>query len=181
MAAEMGAVGGPELEHHHNHHHTGRGWLDVALGVAAVFISLISLFLAIQHGRVMEKMVEASTWAFVTAGFSNANANDFAPHVRLVIQNKGVGPATVQSLEVFYNGLAQPGPHALVRAMLKQGEAVQRPKGFVTSDVVASVISAKEQIDFVDFNVKSFTPEEYEAIARDPKLELHGLLLLGFG
>jgi hypothetical protein len=40
----------PEIEHHH----TGRPWLDVPLGVSAVSISFISLFLAIANGRAME-------------------------------------------------------------------------------------------------------------------------------
>jgi hypothetical protein len=39
---------GPEGEHHH-HHHTGNRWLDIVIAVSAVIISLISLFLAIQH------------------------------------------------------------------------------------------------------------------------------------
>ncbi len=109
----------PEVEHHH-HHRTGRGWLDVTLAVSAVFISLISLFLAIQHGRVMEKMVEASTWAFVTVDFSNADPTTFTPHTRLSVTNKGVGPAKIESLEVFYRGIPQPGPRALVNAILKR-------------------------------------------------------------
>jgi hypothetical protein len=53
----------------------------MTLGVSAVFISLMSLFLGIQHGRVMEKMVEANTWAFVTVGVSTAEY-DHTPHVR---------------------------------------------------------------------------------------------------
>jgi hypothetical protein len=44
MSAEMGPP--PETEHHH-HHHTGHRWLDATLAVSAVFISLMSLFLAI--------------------------------------------------------------------------------------------------------------------------------------
>lgn len=111
MAAEMGPA--PETEHHH-HHHTGRKWLDVTLGVSAVFISLMSLFLAIQHGRVMEKMVQATTWPYVMVRFSTSNP-DGSPHVRLLVANKGVGPAKVESLEVFYRDTAQPGGEALLQ------------------------------------------------------------------
>jgi hypothetical protein len=44
MAAELGPS--TDVEHHH-HHHTGQRWLDITLGVSAVFISLMSLLLAI--------------------------------------------------------------------------------------------------------------------------------------
>src|SRR5689334_20882491 len=120
MSVEMTPTPAPEVEHHH-HHRTGRGWLDITLAVSAVFISLMSLFLAIQHGRVMEKMVEASTWAFVTVASSTADAASFSPHPRLTVLNKGVGPAKIEDLEIFYQGVAQPGPHALVKAILNTG------------------------------------------------------------
>src|ERR1700761_5577633 len=97
----MSAVdGGPELEHHH-HRHTGHSWLDITLGVSAIVISVISLFLAVQHGRAMERMVEAATWPYVIVDFSTANL-DGTPHVALRISNKGVGPSRVVSLEVSY-------------------------------------------------------------------------------
>jgi hypothetical protein len=166
MAAEMGP--GPETEHHH-HHHTGRRWLDVTLGVSAIFISLMSLFLAIQHGRVMEKMVEADTWAFVTVD-ANTAEYDYSPHVRLVVVNKGVGPARVESLEVFCKGVAQSGPHTLVNAMLKPVDP-SRHQAILRSDVIGTVLSAKEELNFLDFNVKNFTPEEYATITSEvPKL-----------
>jgi hypothetical protein len=163
MAAEMGPPG-PETEHHH-HHHTGHRWLDITLAVSAVFISLLSLFLALQHGRVMEKMVEANTWAFVTVGFSDSDY-DYTPHVRLIAVNKGVGPAQVVSLEVFYNGVAQAGAHALMNAMLKPSDP-SRHQQILQSDVVGAVFSAKEELNFLDFNVKNFTPEEYATITRE--------------
>ncbi len=162
MSVEMSP--GPEAEHHSGHRHTGHRWLDITLAVSAVFISLVSLFLAIQHGRVMEKMVEANTWAFVTVDFANADRN-FQPHIRLTMQNKGVGPAKVESLEVFYDGVAQAGPGALVAAILKHPE---RPgaHAFIRSDVDGMVLSAKEEVDFVDFNADGFPPDEYNTLAQ---------------
>lgn len=162
MSVEMSP--GPETEHH-QHRHTGHRWLDITLAVSAVFISLVSLFLAIQHGRVMERMVEASTWAFVTADFSNADAVTYQPHTRLVITNKGVGPAKIESLELFYNGAPITGPRALSDAILKPGETTTRAHAFVTSDVRGIVLSAKEELNFLDFRVDRYTPDEYKALA----------------
>lgn len=161
MSVEMSP--GPEAEQH-QHRHTGHQWLDITLAVSAVFISLISLFLAIQHGRVMERMVEANTWAFVTADFSNADRVTHEPHTLLMMINKGVGPAKIESLELFYSGAVVAGPHALLDAILKRG-AANRARAFFTSDITGIVLSAKEELDFLDFKVDSYTPDEYRALA----------------
>ena len=163
MSVEMTPTPAPEVEQHH-HHHTGRGWLDVTLGVSAVFISLMSLFLAIQHGRVMERMVEASTWAFVTVNFSNADLTTFSNHTRLTVMNKGVGAAKVEDLEVFYKGVAQPGPRALMAAVL--GPDAKDIHGYIKSDVQGVVLSAKEEVNFLDFNVNSYSPEQYTTLTQ---------------
>jgi hypothetical protein len=164
MSVEMPPTPGPEVEQHHHHHRSGHGWLDITLGVSAVFISLMSLFLAIQHGRVMEKMVEASTWAFVTVVSSNIDTN-YTPHTHLTIVNKGVGPATVEDVELFYQGIAQPGPHALVNAILKVKPGEKEIHGYFKSDVHGIVLSAKEEVNFLDFNVTSYSPEQYSTLA----------------
>ena len=158
MAAELGP--GPEIEHHH-HHHTGHRWLDMTLGVSAVFISLMSLFLAIQHGRVMEKMVQATTWPYVMVRFSTSNP-DGSPHVRLEVSNKGVGPAKVESLEVFYHDTALPGGEALLQAILKPADKRHLP--FLQSDVVNSVMAANDVVDIVDLDAAKFAPEETQAL-----------------
>ena len=158
MAAELGP--GPETEHHH-HHHTGHRWLDMTLGVSAVFISLMSLFLAIQHGRVMEKMVEATTWPYVMVRFSTSNP-DGSPHVRLEVSNKGVGPAKVESLEVFYHDAAQPGGEALLQAILRPADKRHLP--FLQADVVNSVMAANDVVDIVDLDAAKFAPEETQAL-----------------
>ena len=160
MAAELGP--GPETEHHH-HHHTGHRWLDMTLGVSAVFISLMSLFLAIQHGRVMEKMVEASTWPYVMVTVWTSN-RDGTPHVTIHVANKGVGPAKIETLEVFYHGVAQAGSHALLKAILKPTDLTRRMP-YLQSDVVDSVMAANEDIAIMDLDAQNYTPEETAVIS----------------
>lgn len=157
MAADMG----PEVEHAH-HRHTGHRWLDVVLGVSAVVISLISLFLAIQHGRVMEKMVEASTWPAVMVGYSAANA-DGSPHITIWATNKGVGPARLDSLEVFHEGVAQSDPQGLLKSILKPSDP-NRHFPVVQSDVLDNVFAPKDWLNFVDLPANRYDPEEYSRI-----------------
>jgi hypothetical protein len=159
MSAEMGPP--PETEHHH-HHHTGHRWLDATLAVSAVFISLMSLFLAIQHGRVMEKMVQANTWPFVMVYVSTSNL-DATPHVSIHVANKGIGPAMVESLEVFNNGVAQRGTQALLRALLKSTD-LGRHIPAVRSDVVDEVLAARDDFSIVDLDARNFTPQETDLL-----------------
>jgi len=141
VAAEIGP--GPDIEHHH-HHATGHRWLDITLAISAVFISLVSLLLAIQHGRAMEKMVQVSSWPYVMV--QNANANlDGSPRFSMWTINNGVGPARVESVEMFYDGKAQKDVQALVREMLKIQDPNRRLH-FVMSDVVGVVVPAREKV-----------------------------------
>ncbi len=159
MVAEMG----PDPEHHH-HHPTGHRWLDMVLAVSAVVISLMSLFLAIQHGRVMERMVEASTWPYVSMGTSTANP-DGTRHISVWVVNKGVGPARVDSLEVFYQGVAQPDPNGLLKAIVKPSDPA-RKFSVLQSDVIDNVLSAKESVNIIDLPPKDYDPAEYVRISR---------------
>jgi hypothetical protein len=166
VGAEMGP--GPDVEHHH-HQHTGHRWLDVILGVSAVFISLMSLLLALQHGRAMEKMVEMSSWPYVIVQFSNAHL-DGSPAFSLAIVNSGVGPAKVQSIEVFYDGVAQPGPTALVRAMAGISDPNRRVDK-ITSDIIGTVLPARERVTLIEVLPNQLTTEEYHSL-RDASTKL---------
>jgi len=97
-------------EHPHQHSaHTGHRWLDIVLALSAMFVSLVSLVLAIGHGRTMERMaeanarmVQANSWPFVA--FETHNVDDHGnADVRLVLRNQGVGPARIQTLEMWYD------------------------------------------------------------------------------
>src|SRR5579862_1186640 len=158
MVADMG----PEAERHH-HHQSGHRWVDMVLAVSAVVISVVSLFLAVQHGRVMERMLEVSTWPYVVVDSSNINPDDGSSHVVLSISNKGVGPAKIESLEVFYDGVAQPEIGSLLKAILRPSDP-NRHLESVNSTVVDMVLPARERINFVDLNPKSYSPDEYSLI-----------------
>jgi len=162
MGAEMGP--GPDVEHHH-HHHTGHRWLDITLAISAVFISLISLLLALQHGRAMEKMVEMSSWPYVSIDHSTLT-RDARPRISMEIMNSGVGPAMVESVEVFYRDVPQSDPKALIRAMLKVTDP-GRGIDVLQSDVIDTVLPARESRVLFDVMLDRFTPEEYQTLRHE--------------
>lgn len=152
----------PGSEAGHHHHHTGHRWLDITLAISAIAISLVSLFLALQHGRVMERMVEATTWPYVMVDFSTANP-DGTPHVTLRIMNKGVGPARVASLEVFYQDAPVEDAQTLLRAILRSPDATRRWP-LLRSDVIDSVLASNETVNVVDLDAENFSSEEYTRV-----------------
>jgi hypothetical protein len=153
---------GPEIEPH-PHHHTGRQWVDVVLGVSVILISLISLMLAVENGNAMKRLVQANSWPFVIADTSNTDENG-APLLGFRIQNKGVGPAKIQSLEVFYKDKPMPNPRTLIHTILgpsANGAVVH----YIASSVVGNVLSSKEAVTFFSVKDKSINPKYLQQLA----------------
>jgi hypothetical protein len=127
----------PEAPHQHHEGHTGHRWLDIVLAVSAMFVSVISLSVAIEHGRIMERMAEANTqmvnantrmvqatsWPFVKFETHNVDEQGRA-RIRLVLGNAGIGPARIQTFELWWNGRPMSSPWALVKACCDVGKAL---------------------------------------------------------
>ena len=96
-----------EIERPHVHHHRrGIPWYDLALPIAALFVSLISIYIAWHHGKVMqelvhqnEKLVEANSLPYLQISGSNGNGA-----VSFDATNEGVGPAKIFTAEIFVDG-----------------------------------------------------------------------------
>ncbi len=151
---------GPEI--HAHRHKPMRHWIDMVLGGSAVLISLVSVFIAIEDGQAMKRLVQSNSWPFVEVGYSTL-APDGSPHFRMRLDNKGVGPAKIETLEVFYKGKPVTGPRDLLTAMIGPDGRNPAHKVFV-SDIVGSVLSSREALDFLDAQPQTFTPEQNAAM-----------------
>jgi hypothetical protein len=84
---------------------------------------MISLAIAIHHGHTMQKMadenarlVQANSWPLLQ--FTTGNANDKGePEITLNVENAGVGPAKLISLEIFHGDQRIRTPRDLVQAL----------------------------------------------------------------
>jgi hypothetical protein len=112
-----------DVEVHTPHaHRTGHHWIDMTVAVAAVFISVVSLAVAILHGRTMERMAEenarlvaANSWPFVQYGAGWATT-DGVTKVHMQVFNSGVGPAKIESAELIWKGVAYRGSREFLEA-----------------------------------------------------------------
>jgi hypothetical protein len=102
----------PEAEHPppEHFHRTGPRPRDLVLPICALFVSVVSLAVAVLHGRAMERMaeanarlVQANSWPFLQYVSANHDAaGDLV--ITLGVHNAGVGPAKIESFEVMWNG-----------------------------------------------------------------------------
>jgi len=97
---------------HAHPRHTGHHRFDLIMAICAIFISAVSLVVAIEHGRTERDLVAASSWPFLRADITNAagSGNDIA----FGVSNGGVGPAKIQSFEVRLDGRPVGSPGELL-------------------------------------------------------------------
>lgn len=81
----------------------GHRWVDLILAGSAMMISVVSVSVAMHHGKVQEELVAANSWPFLR--YEHGNTTDTGEEVvNMAIRNVGVGPALLKTLRVTYNG-----------------------------------------------------------------------------
>ena len=116
--------------HAHAHaHKTGHNWVDMVVAFSALFVSVVSLGVAILHGRTMESMadanarlVAANSWPFL-AGSVGVTTIDGEPTIHMRVANTGVGPAKIESAELIWKGAAYRTDLDFLRACCDIGHA----------------------------------------------------------
>ena len=156
----------PEAHSHGSHAPTGRKWLDVALGVGAIAISLFSALMTLQHGHAMEKMVDqnarmvqASTWPYVTIADSNGDSHGHKLY-EIMVFNNGVGPAKVETLDLYYRGQHVKDAFDLASRIAKQAEITDRP-AIITSGI-GGVIPARNSITIISLRMPTSSRTAYQ-------------------
>jgi hypothetical protein len=81
---------------------TGFRHFDAIVSISAIFISAVSLYVAIEHGRTERALVAANVWPFPREILSNDYGNERG--IAIGFSNAGVGPVTISSYEVSYRG-----------------------------------------------------------------------------
>jgi hypothetical protein len=153
----------PEAHHAHPGH-SGHRWLDVVLAVSAMFVSVISLFLTLD-GRTMERMAEANTrmvqansWPFVEYDTHDLDEQGNAK-IRLVLTNQGVGPARIESFELWWSGKAIASPRELLKACC---EGAAGSDTIFTGVTAPNILRAGEHKDFFAMSPSAGHSELFE-------------------
>ena len=132
----------PEVEGHR--HKTGHARADFILGGLAVFLSIVSIFIAVRHGETMERLVAANSWPNLSYYTGNVT-DDGRNEIHFTIRNTGVGPARIDSLELFYKDKPIASSSALLAACC--GEV--KPN-YGINDINDVVLPAREAMSFIE-------------------------------
>jgi hypothetical protein len=137
---------------HAHAHKTGHSWVDLAVALSAIAISVISLFVAIGHGRTEEKLVAASSWPFLTFQTIKNGLQAGSRVIDLRVQNSGVGPARVQWVKMTLDGTPIRNRSELMSRCcdVSAGTAEEQVRlGLVTQNEPIGVLPAREGVDML--------------------------------
>lgn len=102
-----------------------RHWAESALAIGAVIIAAVSLWMAYDTERTNRDLVASQSWPYVQV-YETESETDTTPRLSamsLVIANNGIGPAKLESFELFWNGQPQRNPWQLLQT------CCARPRG----------------------------------------------------
>ena len=164
-----------EKPHVHRHRKHGIPWYDLAIPIAALFVSFISIYIAWHHGQVMqelvhqnEKLVEANSLPHLQ--LYGGNLTDFGERrVAFSVANQGIGPAEIRSVQVKVDGRPVKDVSELLRACC----ATRNYSGVTTSTILGLMQRPAQVVDYLSVKAAD-NPELYrelEAVRRARTIE----------
>ena len=141
-------------------HKTGFLWLDLILGAAAIFLSVVSLVVALRADHTQEELLAASVWPYVQLGGSNAGN-----HAIVQIKNAGVGPARIRWMTVTYRGKALRGLSDLLHACCEDPKTKPLLASGIYSTVSHTVLVTHETVDVIDVGTRPSTMASAVAVS----------------
>jgi|tagenome__1003787_1003787.scaffolds.fasta_scaffold20978744_5 hypothetical protein len=143
-------------------------WLELSIAVTALVTSVSSIFIAVQHGRIMEKLVEANSVPYLEGGFS-----DITPEgdqiLSLDLLNRGVGPAHEESMQVTVDGHYVRSLKGLMVASIGADNGAKAYEAFqptLVANKVPKRFIAAGQSQFVFRLRRSADPQLWDLLAR---------------
>lgn len=135
----------PEV--HSHHHKVGHRWIDLALALSALILSITSILIAIQNDHSMHNLVTANSWPYLEMG--HGNEMDNAPTIHFDVKNAGIGPALIEKFVVTYDGQAvKDSEDLLTKCCSVQGQDQLRKLNIYVDEISGRVLPARDSIAF---------------------------------
>lgn len=141
---------------------TGHRVIDLIIAFSAISISVISLFVAVEHGKIQQHLVAANSWPFVAVHRFERNSVDNSRIFEVRIKNSGVGPAQVRSLGVRLDGRPVRNLSDLLSlccGVKATDESTLVKLGVQTSSSPLGVLSAREELVVFEWMVRQTDPQ----------------------
>ena len=151
-----------------------RHWAESALAIGAVIIAAVSLWVAYDSERTNHQLVASASWPFL-GFYSSVPANAQPRVMSLFISNDGIGPAKLESFELFWQGHPQRSPWQMLQNCCVQGrtgagqpgsiEALTHDGGLETSSDEGIVIRAGAQVPILVYTRTASNSAIWDALA----------------
>ena len=124
------------------------------MSIFAVIIAAISLWIAIDTEKTNRQLVAEAAWPFVQVYTSGGS--DSRQPLSLNIGNAGIGPAKIETLELFWKGKAYGSAVELLKDCCdyKSSHSSQSPvedSPLATSEVAGTVLRAGDNVSIVRY------------------------------
>ncbi len=132
-----------------------RDKVDLMVAICALVTSMASIYLSVSQGDDMQRLVQAQSWPFLGLTSGNTRANPLTGGqdaiISMEIENLGVGPAKIESLEVWWQGKPVTSSRELLQACCippEQRESLDLYKEtpLLTSGTVGRVLRAGQSV-----------------------------------
>ena len=137
-------------------------WLDVLVAFAALFVSVVSLAVAMRTADANTRLVSASSWPFLSYGAGIVTVAG-VPRIHMKVGNAGVGPAKIESAELVWKGTAYRRDEDFLKACCGADPASKIK--FDSSLLPHEVLRAGDTIEFLGL-AKSADPGVFDALQR---------------
>ena len=148
-----------------------RNWLDMTVAFSALFVSVISLVVAMRMADANARLVSASSWPFLTFGAGTGTV-DGVKKVHMAVGNTGVGPAKIESVELIWKGVSYRTDKDFLKACCGFDPASGQP--YDDNLVSNEVLRAGDSISFLEFKQSSnpavFAALQQAILSRDLQL-----------
>jgi hypothetical protein len=125
-----------------------RHWTELVLSIVAMATAVISLWIAIGTERTNRQLVTEASWPFLQLYTSTRAAG--RGMISLSMKNFGVGPAKIETFEMFWNGK----PYRTSLDLLKDccGYKVN-DRALGTSEIAGTVLRAGDSVPIIRYGL----------------------------
>jgi hypothetical protein len=137
-----------------------RHWAESALAIGAVIIAAVSIWVAVDTERTNRDLVASASWPFLQF-YNDRSVSGAPPVLTFLLSNAGIGPAKLESFELFWKGRPQRSPWLLLQTCCAQGgtaagkpaslEVIHQTPGLETSADQGIVLRAGDKIPILTF------------------------------
>jgi hypothetical protein len=153
-----------------------RHWAESALAIGAVIIAAVSLWVAYDSQRTNRDLVASASWPFL-GFYSNEPVNAQPPVLTFYLSNQGIGPAKLESFELFWQGRAQGSPWQLLQNCCARGRTgpgqpgnvsvLTNDPGINTASDEGIVVRAGESVPILTYTRSADNAAIWDALAAE--------------